>query len=137
MATSSFANPEIPVLTSSATTGNQWYRNNEVISGATSASYSVNAPGTYIVKVAADDCAVATSDAAVIVITGIESEAGIQVKAYPNRRPVSNLQQQHQIYQEQPSKSSTRTVSRSRYYGPKPLMAADACSPSAETMYLR
>jgi hypothetical protein len=81
---SSFANPEIPVLTSSASAGNQWYRNNELISGATSSAYPVSAPGTYVVKVTADDCAVATSDAAVIVITGIEAGAGIEVKAYPN-----------------------------------------------------
>ncbi len=43
-------------LSSSFATGNQWYRNDTLINGATNTNYTASAPGTYTVKVSEDGC---------------------------------------------------------------------------------
>src|SRR5690606_2668203 len=45
-----------PVLTSSAATGNQWYKNGAIISGATGNKLTVTEPGVYKVQVTDGDC---------------------------------------------------------------------------------
>lgn len=78
-------NPETPVLTSNAASGNQWYLNGIVIEGATQASHTVSAQGIYTVKATADDCASELSAAMPIVITGtLPAEATTQLTVYPN-----------------------------------------------------
>ncbi len=71
------ANPSTPTitaagntLTSSSTTGNQWYLNGTAISGATGVTYNATQPGVYTVKVTSTGCTSAASNS--ITITGIE-----------------------------------------------------------------
>ncbi len=49
------------ILTSSATTGNQWYLNGNIISGATNQTYTTTQPGSYTVVVTDNGCTSATS----------------------------------------------------------------------------
>ena len=53
------------VLTSSATTGNQWYLNGNIISGATSQTYTITQNGSYTVISTVNGCASAASAALV------------------------------------------------------------------------
>jgi hypothetical protein len=57
------------VLTSSSATGNQWYFNGTLISGATSQNYTATANGNYTVVVTSGNCSSAAS--AVSLVTGI------------------------------------------------------------------
>lgn len=78
-------NPETPVLTSNAASGNQWFLNGTAIAGATQASHTVSAQGIYAVKVTADDCASELSAAMPLVITAtLPAEATTLLTVYPN-----------------------------------------------------
>lgn len=44
------------LLTSSASSGNQWYYNGALIAGATGTTYTANVPGSYTVKLTAGNC---------------------------------------------------------------------------------
>jgi len=73
------------VFTSSAATGNQWYRNNTIISGATNQTYTATQQGYYYTKVTSGDCSIA-SDSVQYQPTGINtvsSQAGINVYPVP------------------------------------------------------
>lgn len=73
------------VFTSSAATGNQWYRNNASITGATNQTYTATEPGYYQTKVTAGTCTIA-SDSLQYQPTGIStipSHAGINVYPVP------------------------------------------------------
>ncbi|KAA9340916.1 beta strand repeat-containing protein [Adhaeribacter soli] len=73
------------VLTSSATTGNQWFLNGTAIPGATSATYTATANGSYTVVVTTNGCDSAPSAAVVVGISGIaDALAGMSVDVYPN-----------------------------------------------------
>ena len=63
-------------LTSSAATGNQWYKDGVAIAGATQASYITTASGSYTVKVTANGCSSALSSAVVVVITAVTQVTG-------------------------------------------------------------
>ncbi len=54
--TTTFCTGGSVTLTSSSTTGNQWYRNNTLIDGATNQNYSANTTGNYTVVVTASGC---------------------------------------------------------------------------------
>jgi gliding motility-associated-like protein len=55
------------VLTSSATTGNQWYKDGAIITGQTSQTYTANASGSYtVVATSAAGCASGASAATVV-----------------------------------------------------------------------
>ncbi|WGQ09623.1 gliding motility-associated C-terminal domain-containing protein [Pedobacter gandavensis] len=56
------------LLTSSSSTGNQWYKNGSPISGATNATLEVSESGTYTVKVSANGCTSEASADAVITV---------------------------------------------------------------------
>ncbi|MGL2994935.1 Ig-like domain-containing protein [Flavobacterium sp. TSSA_36] len=58
----SFCAPGSVVLTSSASSGNQWYKNGAVITGATTSSYTATATGVYTVIVTQNSCVSAESD---------------------------------------------------------------------------
>ncbi|MDP1744398.1 MAG: T9SS type A sorting domain-containing protein [Bacteroidota bacterium] len=58
--------PNGAVLTSSAASGNQWYLNGVIISGATSQTYTTTQSGSYTVIVTTNGCVSATSAAVVI-----------------------------------------------------------------------
>jgi uncharacterized protein YjdB len=78
-------NSDIPALTSSSPTGNQWYRNGTLISNATSNTFSPTAEGSYTVKVTVDNCSSELSSEQVLVITGdVTSTIKEGFYAYPN-----------------------------------------------------
>ena len=86
--TASGINTELPTLTSSSTTGNQWFKNNTLILGATSSSLQITSPGIYKVQVTTTTggCISDFSVDFVIIITG---DIGNQIdksafKFYPN-----------------------------------------------------
>jgi hypothetical protein len=60
------------VLTSSASSGNQWYLNGTAIPGATGSTYTATANGTYTVIVTANGCSSAPSNAVNYSVTGID-----------------------------------------------------------------
>ncbi|WP_420583422.1 ELWxxDGT repeat protein [Reichenbachiella sp.] len=75
-----------PVLTSSATSGNQWYFNSEPISGATSSSLIVDARGVFQVLYAVDDCMSELSEAKSFIVTETPPNKPMQkeVQLFPN-----------------------------------------------------
>lgn len=73
------------VLTSSASTGNQWYKNNAIIPGATAKNYTVTSSGTYKAVVTINNCSSLPSNSVNMTIAGLgEDMAGLDVKVYPN-----------------------------------------------------
>jgi PKD repeat protein len=71
-------------LTSSATTGNQWFLNGVEIPGATDQYYAVTANGSYQVGVS-NGCALAISDPTNVTTAGIDELSAINaVTLYPN-----------------------------------------------------
>jgi hypothetical protein len=102
--TLSSANPEIPVLTSSSTLGNQWYFNGTSLSNSTSTSVNGDQAGSYTVQVTIGGCTSTMSDAKAVVVTELEKES-IEFTSYPNpaekeitiQWPLSERVQQVQI----------------------------------------
>jgi hypothetical protein len=82
--TSSNAHTPSITLTSSSTSGNQWFSNGVAIAGATNQVFTVAEPGTYKVQVQADDCLSSFSDEQVIIITAVEPGVVNSVNVYPN-----------------------------------------------------
>lgn len=73
------------VLTSSASTGNQWYLNGNPINGATAQSYTATQNGNYTVVVTQNGCSSAPSNPVTISGVGMEGYSAIgQLKVYPN-----------------------------------------------------
>lgn len=77
-------NTESPTLTSSATTGNQWYLNGTAITGATNATYAAATAGIYKVQVKADNCLSAFSSDTPLIVTGDIKHASELISIYPN-----------------------------------------------------
>jgi hypothetical protein len=76
-------------LVSSSATGNQWYLNGTLISGATGNTYTPTQNGNYTVQVTVNGCQSAVSSAYNYTITGvINIEPGLSVMVVPN--PVSD-----------------------------------------------
>jgi hypothetical protein len=84
-------NTETVTLTSSATTGNQWYLAGVAISGATNATLAVTAPGIYKVQAKVDDCASEFSADQTILVTGDIKLDGSTISISPN--PVDDVLQ--------------------------------------------
>lgn len=78
------------VLTSSSSTGNQWYDTNGAIEGATSQNYTPNSTGDYYVVVTLNGCSSDPSNSIHVIITEIIdlSESESEILIYPN--PVKN-----------------------------------------------
>ncbi len=74
------------VLTSSSTTGNQWYKDGVLIAGATGQQYVVSETGTYWTVVTINGCSSAESNHVYILITGAESLQSpvFSIKPVPN-----------------------------------------------------
>ncbi len=81
---SSGTNTETINLASSATTGNQWFKDGTAISGATNATLSVTGVGVYKVQVKVDDCVSDFSAEVPLIITGDINSHGDGVTVYPN-----------------------------------------------------
>lgn len=78
------------VLTSSAVTGNQWYKNGVAIPGATSQNYTASSFGSYTVKVTVNGCASTSSNALNYTPTAVTDPiTGNFVTIAPN--PVKNI----------------------------------------------
>jgi hypothetical protein len=77
-------NPEVPILTSSSSNGNQWFKDDVIISGANSNTYTIAQAGTYKVQVTLLGCSSPISDGLAYVITGIEEFSSGSVQFYPN-----------------------------------------------------
>jgi len=77
------------VLTSSATSGNQWFLNGTAIAGAVNSTLSATTPGVYTVQVTGDDCVSDLSGETVLIVTGDLNTSSNQVDVYPN--PVENF----------------------------------------------
>jgi sugar lactone lactonase YvrE len=73
-----------PTLTSSSSTGNQWYLNGTAITNATNNSLTITTSGSYTVQVNVDNCVSAMSDALVTVITEITPSHNTGISIYPN-----------------------------------------------------
>jgi uncharacterized repeat protein (TIGR03803 family) len=82
--TVSNANTATPTLTSSAASGNQWYRNSTLISSATSVSLNVTQAGVYKVEVVGNGCNSDFSDDVPIIVTGDLDNNSTAVSLYPN-----------------------------------------------------
>ena len=63
-------NTETPLLTSSNTTGNQWFKNGTAISGATNTTLTVTAAGVYSVESTVEQCKSARSNDFPMIVTG-------------------------------------------------------------------
>lgn len=74
------------VLTSSTTSGNQWYLNGIAITGATNQTYTCTANGMYTVVVTSGGCTSATSSQTSVTTVGIEdvTNEGTHFYFYPN-----------------------------------------------------
>jgi hypothetical protein len=82
--TLSNANTDALTLTSSATAGNQWFRNGILITGAINTTYAATQVGSYTVQVKMDDCASDFSNAQVLAVTGdIDPSTEVRVEVYP------------------------------------------------------
>lgn len=77
-------NTATPILTSSSSINNQWYRNGAAIAGATGSTLSISQPGSYTVETVGVGCNSEMSDDFVIVITGISESTGSSKTLYPN-----------------------------------------------------
>lgn len=76
-------------LVSSASAGNQWYKETTAVTGATNASFKPTEAGNYNVKVSVSGCSSASSDNYYYLSTAVfNTGSSKQVKLYPN--PVSN-----------------------------------------------
>ena len=75
--TTTFCSGGSVTLTSSATTGNQWYKDNVLISSAIDATYSATASGAYTVVVTANSCSSAPSDATTVTVNTISSTPSV------------------------------------------------------------
>jgi hypothetical protein len=71
-------------LTSSAATGNQWYRNGILIPGATGQTYVADQSGDYTCVVTANGCSSSESNVINIIITGTGDKVAGTVGIYPN-----------------------------------------------------
>ncbi|MDD3630391.1 MAG: C25 family cysteine peptidase, partial [Bacteroidales bacterium] len=72
------------ILQSSATTGNQWYKNNNPIPGATNQTYQVTENGTYFVKLTANGCTSGQSNPIIINTLSINDYSSDEITIYPN-----------------------------------------------------
>ncbi|HLP53099.1 MAG TPA: T9SS type A sorting domain-containing protein, partial [Chitinophagales bacterium] len=71
-------------LTSSAPTGNQWYLNGGIITGATGQNYTATQNGNYTVIASANNCSSASSNSLFVTITGLNDLAEENISIYPN-----------------------------------------------------
>ena len=71
-------------LTSSVTTGNQWFKDGNSISGATAQTILVLEDGVYQVNATLESCTSILSEAITVIITGVEDPIhSIQVNIFP------------------------------------------------------
>ncbi|MEJ1236628.1 T9SS type A sorting domain-containing protein [Chryseolinea sp. T2] len=72
-----------PVLTSNASSGNQWYKEESALATETSQTFEPSEDGAYKLTVSVDGCMSTFSDEAAVIIMGVESP-GDGVSLFPN-----------------------------------------------------
>jgi hypothetical protein len=73
------------LLTSSSANGNQWYRNDQVIAGATAQTYTIADKGLYTVKVTLNACQSELSDVYAIIFTDLSTkDQPVSISLFPN-----------------------------------------------------
>ncbi len=72
------------VLTSSATSGNQWYKDGVLIAGAVNRNLTVTSNGVYTVVVIFTGCSSAASSGVTITTLGIKNDQEIKAALFPN-----------------------------------------------------
>lgn len=72
------------VLTSSNIDGNQWYRDSEVIDGASGTTLNIDESGIYTVVSTVEGCASLMSDPYTLVITEVSKKMEFVVNVFPN-----------------------------------------------------
>ena len=77
-------NTETLTLTSNASAGNQWFKNDVAITGATNTTLNVITEGIYKVHVKADDCVSVFSDNVPLIVTGDLNRQLSNFTIYPN-----------------------------------------------------
>jgi hypothetical protein len=109
------------LLTSSATTGNQFYLNNVAIPGATGSTYLINSGtrnGAYTVQVTNASGCTATSTATSVVVTATSAAAaGTALTVYPNPTPDGHLLLEFSGYREPVSVRVINAVGQQVYEG--------------------
>lgn len=68
-------------LTSSSATGNQWYKDGTIISGATGQTYSANTVGTYTVVVTSNGCPSSPSSGIVVTVNPVPAVPTVNTTA--------------------------------------------------------
>ena len=71
-------------LVSSNLSGNQWYKNGTIIPGSSASTLLASADGNYTVVTTIEGCASEASDPHVITTTGIQNDAEVQLRIFPN-----------------------------------------------------
>ncbi|NOT76695.1 MAG: T9SS type A sorting domain-containing protein [Cyclobacteriaceae bacterium] len=82
--TANTANIMAPVLTSSASAGNQWYLNFTAIGSATAQTYTVAQEGVYRVIASVNGCPSTFSNPLSFIVTGLEPLIKTPLVVYPN-----------------------------------------------------
>jgi hypothetical protein len=75
---------DVNTLYSDSPLGNQWYMNNQMISGATAQIYEATENGLYFDIITQDGCTSDTSNLLDVVITGVQNEIENRITLYPN-----------------------------------------------------
>jgi hypothetical protein len=73
-----------PLLTSSSSSGNQWFLNGSPVSDSTSVTLSVTNPGEYTVQVTVDICPSQMSDPIGVITGDIKTVTSQEIMIYPN-----------------------------------------------------
>lgn len=81
---SNATNPSQIVLTSSASSGNEWFRNGTLLAGKNEQTFTATENGAYTVRTNIEGCLGAQSDAQTLVVLGLNEEVASAVKVYPN-----------------------------------------------------
>ena len=71
------------VLNSSASHGNQWFKDEVIIAGATTQTYAVSNNGVYHVQAHVDGCVSALSEPFAVIVTAIADVEPISLKLFP------------------------------------------------------
>jgi len=75
---------EHPVLASSGSTGNQWYKNGVALSGQTAGTITITESGVYTVIITVEGCSSEPSEQKAIIITGVSEIVPENISIFPN-----------------------------------------------------
>jgi hypothetical protein len=82
--TGNLTDPTSPILTSSASAGNQWYKSGGMLEGATGVTFMPTTGGVYSVTAAVEGCASVPSSGFTLLVTEVTREDMSSQLVYPN-----------------------------------------------------